>query len=372
MVRRPETFQKSSQELLVGDYLQVAHERFTGERRGLDEGFHRVERIEYLDEAAVGELFRGSMLWNSGAVVVFCHGIPGAVVLPIGDVTVLADVNPERRANDERGQWHLPADEALFRAGRLPSDDETWWAQTQDNKLRPAPAPDAEGLYPAIFDDPFMRKLWVEGVRDLRLVPLSELPWPHGIDCRHRRRFLEILDSYPKKESAPTDRPWPSQAAAAQLFLELTEEEGFATCSYHQAGWVEIGEIAHRLVAAGDWRQAWTDLDVDGSLEREDRHWLYSLFRDPIRWDEGGSNLINGQHRLCALRAAGVSACPVDGLHFPTAALARDPSEPPTDHARRIVGTYRRQLGASFWRRVVGLLWRRIAGRTEPGRSASA
>jgi hypothetical protein len=56
-------------------------------------------------------------------------------------------------------------------------------------------------------------------------------------------------------------------------------------------------------------------------------------FRDPIRWDEGGPNLINGQHRLCALRAAGGSACPVDGLHLPRAALARDPSEPPTEHA---------------------------------------
>lgn len=169
-----------------------------------------------------------------------------------------------------------------------------------------------------------------------------------------------------------TDGPWPSQAAAAQLFLELTEEEGFTACPYHQGRWAKVGEIAQQLLAAGDWRQAWTDLDVDGSLEREDRRWLDSLFRDPIRWDEGKPNLINGRHRLCALRAAGVSACPVDGLHLPTATLARELSEPPTEHARRIVGKYRRQLGASFWRRVVGLLWRRIPGRTETGRSAWA
>jgi hypothetical protein len=343
MARRPRTFQKSSQELLVGDYLQVAQERFTGEQHGLDEGFHRVERIEYLDEAPVRELFRGLMRWDRGAVVVFCHGMPGPLVLPIGDVTVLADVNPERRANDERGQWHLPADEVLFRAGRLPSDDETRWAQTQDNRLRPAPEPDPQGLYPVTFDDPFTRTLWVEGVYGLRLVPLSELPWPHSIDCQYWRRFEEILDSYPRKESVPTDGPRPSQAAAAQLFLELTEEEGFAACPYHQGGWARIGEIAQRLLAAGDWRRAWTDLDVDGALEREDRRWLDSLFTDPIRWNDRGSHLVNGRHRLCALRAAGVSACPVDGLHLPGAALARDPSEPPTEHARRIVGNYRRE-----------------------------
>lgn len=369
MARRPRTFQKSSQELLVGDYINVVQERFTGEQRGLDEGFHRVERVEYLDEAPVRELFRGSMLWDNGAVVVFCHGIPGPLVVPVGDITVLADINPERRAHDEREQWHpwdLPADEAFFRAGRLPSDDETWWAQTQDSELRPAPAPDDEGLYPVTFDDPFTRKLWVEGIYGLRLVPLSELPWPHRINCQYKRRFEEILDSYPREGSAATDRPSPSQVAAAQLFLELTEEEGFATCPYHQAGWAKIGEIAQRLLAAGDWRQAWTDLDVDGSLEPKDRRWLNSLFTAPIRWNDGGSNLINGQHRLCALRAASASACPVDGLHLPHAALAHEPSEPPTEHARRVVGNYRREPSAPSWREVVGLLWRRIA--SEPGR----
>jgi hypothetical protein len=37
MARRPRTFRKSSEELLVGDYIQVVQERFTAEQRGLDE-----------------------------------------------------------------------------------------------------------------------------------------------------------------------------------------------------------------------------------------------------------------------------------------------------------------------------------------------
>jgi hypothetical protein len=271
-------------------------------------------------------------------------------------------------AQDERAPWHpwdLPADEAFFRAGRLPSDGETRWAQARDRELRPAPAPADEALYPVAFDDPFQRKLWVEGIGGLRLVPLSALPWPHGIVCQYQRRFEEILEGFPRKESAPTDTPWPSQVAAAQLFLELTEQEGFAACSYHQAGWAKIGEFAQRLLAAGDWRQAWEDMDVDGSLPPEDRPWLRSLFTDPICWNDGGWGLINGQHRLCALRAAGVGACPVDGLHLPRTAVARDPPEPPMEHARRVVDGYWGESRTSFWRKVVGLLWRRADG--EPG-----
>jgi hypothetical protein len=235
-------------------------------------------------------------------------------------------------------------------------------------RQRPSPRPlsDDEGLYPVVFDNPFTRKLWVEGVYGLRLVPVSELPWPHSISCQYKRRFEEILESYPGKQSTATDGPWPSQAAAAQLFLELSKEEGFTTCPYHQADWTKIGEIAQRLMAIGDLWQAWKNLDVDGTLEPKDRNWLRSLFRHPIRWNDGASHLINGQHRLCALRAAGVSACPVDGLHLPRAALASDPSESPADHAQRVISYYRREASAPFRRKVIGLLWRRIVG--EPRR----
>lgn len=52
--------------------------------------------------------------------------------------------------------------------------------------------------------------------------------------------------------------------------------------------------------------------------------------------DAGQENLTNGQHRLCALRAAGVEVIPVYGRHLPD----HDETEPSQDahaHARRTV-----------------------------------
>ncbi|MFJ9933921.1 hypothetical protein ACIRSJ_12440 [Streptomyces virginiae] len=72
-------------------------------------------------------------------------------------------------------------------------------------------------------------------------------------------------------------------------------------------------------------------------LSDRDRAWFRSLIGGGhIWWDTGQQNLTNGQHRMCALRAAGVEVIPGYGRHLPD----RDEATPSQDaqaHARRTV-----------------------------------
>ncbi|MFD3840245.1 hypothetical protein ACFWWC_28930 [Streptomyces sp. NPDC058642] len=72
-------------------------------------------------------------------------------------------------------------------------------------------------------------------------------------------------------------------------------------------------------------------------LSERDRAWFRSLIGGGhIWWDTGQQNLTNGQHRLCARRAAGIEVIPVYGRHLPD----HDESTPSQDaltHARRTV-----------------------------------
>lgn len=53
-----------------------------------------------------------------------------------------------------------------------------------------------------------------------------------------------------------------------------------------------------------------------GQLSRKGQQGLLALKADPIEWYDHHKELTNGQHRLCALRAAGIQACPVRGEYL--------------------------------------------------------
>ncbi|MFE5517329.1 hypothetical protein ACFQ9Q_06270 [Streptomyces virginiae] len=67
------------------------------------------------------------------------------------------------------------------------------------------------------------------------------------------------------------------------------------------------------------------------------------MVQDPICWDDNHDSLTNGQHRTCALRAAGVPYLPVEGRHLPDTAQ-RDAMDART-HAQHTV--------REFWRDVL-------------------
>ncbi|MFE9469378.1 hypothetical protein ACFYNW_38385 [Streptomyces virginiae] len=78
-------------------------------------------------------------------------------------------------------------------------------------------------------------------------------------------------------------------------------------------------------------------------LDERDREWARALVQDPICWDDNHDSLTNGQHRSCALRAAGVPYLPVEGRHLPAAA------KPDAVDAR----THAQQTVHGFWRDVL-------------------
>jgi hypothetical protein len=74
------------------------------------------------------------------------------------------------------------------------------------------------------------------------------------------------------------------------------------------------------------------------TLSDSERAYLHGMIDQPIYWSDGDGGLSDGQHRSCALRAAGVARVPVKGS-FPDD-RDYDPPIPPAAHARMTVDGY--------------------------------
>ncbi|MEU4229624.1 hypothetical protein AB0F17_35455 [Nonomuraea sp. NPDC026600] len=305
--------------LRPGDYLEAIAARHPAADRSPDEGFARVQWIEALDPEHTGHLTAQPAWRDQRLLLVRLRSARDILLLPADSpVRVLAYVNPERAAFE--GSFDPDGDGPPFDpkvpASRPFTPAEEQAAHLHRERLRQAvrvPADEAD-LYPQRYTDPAERRRLLHGVNRVRLVPLSSLPWPHGLfKCAHAPAGERLARGYPHDKHSDGA----SQAAHAELFTQLSAQD-FAACPYHQANWPLIGEIARRAVAGPerDWRDALTPADT-ASLTRQDEHWLDSFEIDPIAWDDGHDSITNGQHRLCALRAAGVLTCPVDGRHVP-------------------------------------------------------
>jgi hypothetical protein len=119
-----------------------------------------------------------------------------------------------------------------------------------------------------------------------------------------------------------------------------------ARCPYHQPDWSRLVRIMHESLTHTD--ECVNDpLDVTThpeykQLSPEEREWLSTLIVDPIEWDDNDNSLTNGQHRLCALRAANVTACPVRGQFLHDTDYG--PVNNSTDHARTAIKASGRQF----------------------------
>ncbi len=83
--------------------------------RGADEGFARIERVEHLAEDLAREVFTPRSIDWGPVPVVWCHGVPGPLVLRGGDVHVLDHANPDRVRHDEAHPSWPPAERVLLR-----------------------------------------------------------------------------------------------------------------------------------------------------------------------------------------------------------------------------------------------------------------
>jgi hypothetical protein len=188
------------------------------------------------------------------------------------------------------------------------TSDELCRAEAADAARRPVV--DEAELYPSRYNDEFSRRMALESLRGLREVPLSALPWPHNQQCP-LARFV-ITDGWGRAER---------QAAHAAAFLSKEGREVMASCEYHRADWPLIVRMVREALAnpsdVKDNQCKLRDHPDYRQLSEIDRRFLHSMIEPPIKWSDGSAGLTNGQHRLCALRAAGVMQCYVWGDYLP-------------------------------------------------------
>jgi hypothetical protein len=152
----------------------------------------------------------------------------------------------------------------------------------------------------------------------MRAVPVSALPFAHGpFRCPHKERFDEIAGFY---EGADADDADDATVVGAHWFLTLAADD-FERCEYHDRDWSQIAAASVAVLEAIGPQGSREDMRASCArqkLSADDGQALLSLFADPIIWTPGSSTLTNGQHRTCALRAAGAEFCVVDtGGHLP-------------------------------------------------------
>ncbi|MFF4448729.1 hypothetical protein [Streptomyces sp. NPDC001502] len=304
--QRAAVFDKPAHRLMVGDYLQIHALRHPEWDMRIDEGFHRVEWIGHL----TGDALAGALNDPDGArgrlTLASVHGLSGILVLPEVPVSVLIQPNPERRRSDKDEAWH----EGPFYELTGVTEPDLTEQQHADAGLRPEPPGSEAALYPSRFSSPAQRALHLDGKTGIRPVAASRLPWPHDLfKCPYGERAKALAATYPDGHG---------KTARAELFTRL-DEQAFAACPYQQADdWRAIAEAVLTFARAEPDSDEQDRLYHATHLSDRDRAWFRSLIGGGhIWWDTGRQNLTNGQHRLCALRAAGVAVIPVYGRHLP-------------------------------------------------------
>jgi hypothetical protein len=146
------------------------------------------------------------------------------------------------------------------------------------------------------------------GPGPLRVVRVADLPWPRSLRrCAHRGRLRRAIGASPLSRFLSSSRHQATSRSTSQAVLSGFGRDDFAACPFHRADWQRIADAAVALARGED----------PGTLPVREARWLASLLEDPIAWDQGSTRLDNGQHRVCALRAAGVDLCVAAGLTLP-------------------------------------------------------
>ncbi|WP_233435906.1 hypothetical protein [Streptomyces anulatus] len=323
--QRAAVFDKPAHLVMVGDYLQIHALRHPKWDMRIDEGFHRVEWIGHLAGDALDAVLNDPAWARGRLTLASVHGLSGILVLPEVPVTVLVQPNPERRRSDEDEAWH---EGPFYELAGVTEPDLTEQLHA-DARLRPEPPSSEAALYPSRFSSPAQRALHLDGVTGIRPVAASQLPWPHGLfKCPYGERAKALAATYPKGHS---------KTAHAELFARLGDQD-FAACPYHQAdNWEAITAAVFAFARAEPDSDEQDRLYRATHLSERDRAWFRSLIGGGhIWWDTGQQNLTNGQHRLCALRAASIEVIPVYGRHLPDHDETT-PSQDALTHARRTV-----------------------------------
>ena len=141
---------------------------------------------------------------------------------------------------------------------------------------------------------------------DFHIIEVSRLPWPHGLfRCPHKTLFdLAIAD-------VPPNRPEDCSPLVGAAARSLSADQ-VGACPYHRPDWSLATETAISCwqAADGDDFSAVEIAISRRDLDEETLWAAWSLLAEPIWID--GPLLGNGQHRVCAMKLAGVNRCLVE------------------------------------------------------------
>ena len=145
-------------------------------------------------------------------------------------------------------------------------------------------------------------------VDDLAVVAVADLPWTHNPSrCPHLDRFRTIESLYPEEQ-------WTPPVVGAQWFLTLSEQD-LEQCDHHSPDWLTVAAASVEIFEGLD---ATATLDTIPELvtarlgNTPEAERCLSLFYEPITWRHCHTRVGDGQHRICALKAAGAPFCVVD------------------------------------------------------------
>lgn len=143
-----------------------------------------------------------------------------------------------------------------------------------------------------------------------RLLDTSALPGPHDLfKCTFRNRYDALVGERQRETRAVT--------LARHEAVRIWTQQGLeplAACPYHDVDWRLAAEIACATLAeATDNHQDLADVVIArNDLPPAVRCAAASFFYDPIVLNSRGDEIVNGQHRICAVLAAGAARCVID------------------------------------------------------------
>lgn len=139
----------------------------------------------------------------------------------------------------------------------------------------------------------------------MRVIAVNDLPWPHFL---FRCRFSAVFEA-----AVPSDADDDVRAQYVEACARGIPPRRLPRCEYHRPNWTWAAATAIACWETGDAEQALQDAAEAGRRmgESHDTVWaMYSFFWDPILIS--GTRLGNGQHRVCAMKLAGVPRCLIE------------------------------------------------------------
>lgn len=139
-----------------------------------------------------------------------------------------------------------------------------------------------------------------------RVARVASLPYAHNpSNCTHYEGLFD--------KAAEWD------GAEGRRFFESLSAEQLAFCYYDQlADWRLVADASVTLFRTFESRTVseLQDAIETWSLPSNERNHVFWIFADPIVWGDKEATIINGQHRLCAIRASGAILCVIDHNQF--------------------------------------------------------